>query len=383
MNSTFDPSELKILLVDDTPANIDVLKRTLKPEGYKLAFSPNGKIALKLASQNVPDLILLDVMMPEMDGFETCEKLKQSAVTKDIPVIFITAKTEPEDILKGFQQGGVDYITKPFKQEELCARVKTQLQLQFSKKQLELQNQALLELNEQKNTFIGMAAHDLRSPLGAICGYSEILLEELATMDNREKEHFLKRIHSSGTSMLNLINDLLDVSVIDSGTFKIKTITCSLKTLIEDNLQIHRIRADKKHIKLHLTTNETSNGLYDPERIGQVLDNLISNAIKYSPISSDVFISLNQFDDYVKIDVKDEGPGLSEEDQAKLFGSFQKLSTKPTAGEKSTGLGLSIVKKIVESHHGAITIESTLGHGSIFSFTLPSNFVSDNHLELT
>ncbi len=370
-NNSFNLSEMKVLLVDDTPANIDVLRKTLQPEGYELSFAPNGKIALNIVNRVKPDLILLDVMMPEMDGFETCRRLKEDESTKDIPVIFITAKTETEDIVKGFSLGGVDYIAKPFRQEEVCARVKTHLQLMASQKELETQNNTLMELNKLKNHFIGIAAHDLRNPLASITGFSHLLEERLEEFSPKEQKKFINIINSSSGKMLALVNNLLDISVIESGNLDLRIESSSLSELIGERVLIFEYHAQKKNISLCLPEVECDDIPLDKNQISQVLDNLISNAIKFSQPGSGVFISLERDEAMAKVSVRDEGPGISPEDQGKLFGTFQKLSAQPTGGETSTGLGLAIAKKIVEAHGGAINVENHPESGAVFSFTLP------------
>ncbi len=375
--STEPKKKMRIMLVDDTPANIDVLRKTLEKDDYDMAVAPNGEMTLKIAPRFKPDLILLDIMMPGIDGYETCQKLKSMEETKHIPIIFITAKNETEDIVKGFKVGGVDYITKPFRQEEVCARVNSQIALKSSEnerkalmEELKDKNIKLETLDEVKNKFIGMAAHDLRNPLATVRGFSQMLVEsdEEITEDSKE---MLDMIQDLSNQMLDLVNDLLDVSVIECGKLNLETQPVDIKTLVEKRIRLMRGFAEKKKINLCAQFNEVPELHLDPSRICQVIDNLISNAIKYSPSERQVIISIENIDGYVWVHVQDEGPGLTEDDQKKLFQGFQKLSTKPTAGESSTGLGLAIVKKMVEAHDGQLKVESSPGKGSTFSFGIP------------
>ena len=375
--STEAKEKMRIMLVDDTPANIDVLRKTLERDDYEIAVAPNGEMTLKIAPRFNPDLILLDVMMPGIDGFETCQKLKSMNETKNIPIIFITAKNEPEDIIKGFKVGGVDYITKPFRQQEVLARVDNQLALKSSEnarkaliKDLESKNIRLENLDEVKNNFLGMAAHDLRNPLASVRGFSEMLIENEANLDEDSKE-MLQMIQDISNHMLDLVNDLLDYSVIESGNIQLEPRQENLKTLLEKRIRLSRIFAEKKKIILCEHLNEIPELPLDSGRIIQVIDNLISNAIKYSPPETQVDISIKNKGGYAWVNVQDEGPGLTEEDQKKLFQEFQNLSSKPTGGESSTGLGLAIVKKIVEAHEGQLKVESFPGKGSTFSFGIP------------
>jgi two-component system sensor histidine kinase/response regulator len=371
--------ETKVLIVDDTPANLDVLWKTLEPRGYKVQIAPSGEIALKILEKTpYPDLILLDVMMPGIDGYETCRRMKMDQSICDIPVIFLTAKNQAEDIVQGFEVGGVDYVTKPFRQEEVFARVETHINIRRLKKNLELKNQELKELNDLKNKFIGMAAHDLRNPLATIEGFSGVLLRDAENMSPPDRNQFLNIVNSESSRMLNLVNELLDVSVIESGKLDISAQSGSLKLLVEERIKLFETSANKKNIFLKSNLEKIPDCYFDLNKIGQVLDNLISNSIKYSPLNKNVFITLKQDGNNIAVGVKDEGPGISEEDQAKLFEHFQKLSAKPTAGESSTGLGLAIAKKMVEAHNGSLEVDSVLGQGANFIFTLPLDLQTKN-----
>lgn len=243
--------------------------------------------------------------------------------------------------------------------------------IENQKKELENSNDELFELNQLKNKFLGIAAHDLRNPLGAIRGLSEILLEDAKDGQDEEQQKWLAMIYKTSNEMLNLLNELLDISVIESGKLDLKLKPGSLTELLEGRVQIYQKVAARKKIRIHTTSSEILQPLFDENRIDQVVDNLLSNAIKFSPLDTDIYISIEQEENMVKVNIRDQGPGISEEDQPKLFGEFQKLSARPTANESSTGLGLSIVKKIIEAHKGEIWVNSTPGDGATFSFTLP------------
>lgn len=252
------------------------------------------------------------------------------------------------------------------KDKEVTSRLLKKLVLNHSAAERQL-----FELNQLKNKFLGIAAHDLRNPLASIRGFSELLLSDDMGSLTEDQHEFIKTIHSLSQDMLNLVNDLLDVSVIESGKLELKRQPGSLKVLIEERIHINSILAKNKQMKLHESLATVPEVSFDYSRITQVVDNLISNAIKYSPSGSNIFVSLNQQGMKAQISVRDEGPGIEPEEQKRLFGEFQRLSTKPTGGEKSTGLGLSIVKKIVEAHNGTAAVESQPGAGSTFTFILP------------
>jgi len=362
---------LKILIVDDTPANIDVLDLFLEKEGYTISVAQSGETALALADRTSPDLILLDVMMPGIDGFETCRRLKANDKMESIPIIFITARNETADIVKGFAVGGVDYITKPFSKEEVCARIRLQLELKTLMADLEAKSQKLAKLNDLKNKFLGMASHDLRNPIATIQGFSKILLDHGETLAEDAKKEFLQSIHKVSNDMLALLEDLLNISVIESGKLELQVHLGSLKQLVEERVRMYQVMADRKDIATHLDIQEVAEFSFDPNRLSQVIDNLLSNAIKFSPPGKEIYIWLGQKNDHAKFSVRDQGPGISPEDQDKLFKHFQKLQARPTADETSHGLGLAIAKKMVEAHKGKITVESQPGSGAIFSFVIP------------
>ncbi len=370
MNDTSPAHKPKILIVDDTPTNLRILEEILE-EDYSISVAQSGIQALSITEKFVPDLILLDVNMPGIDGFETCRKLKAQEETHHLPVIFITARAETEDVIQGFKEGGVDYITKPFNHREVLARVETHLKIQQLIKQLELKNDELKGLNELKNKFLGMASHDMRNCLSAIKGYSQILMEDKKELPEKTKDQFLDFIFKSSKNLLQMVNELLDVSVIESGKLQLDLHPESLKSLVHHHIMINQFFADKKNIHLQSELPDIPKCRLDANKIGQVIDNLISNAIKFSESGTTIFIGLKEQNEKLVFSVKDEGPGISDEDQAKLFQHFQKLSARPTAGENSSGLGLAISEKMIQAHEGRLNVTSQLGAGATFWFEIP------------
>ncbi|MBF0193282.1 MAG: hybrid sensor histidine kinase/response regulator [Magnetococcales bacterium] len=350
-----------ILIVDDERFNINVLKDLLDND-YDTMVARNGTQALKrVNSGTLPDLILLDIMMPEMDGYEVCKQLKESDETKDIPVIFVTAMSNLDDEMKGFSLGAVDYITKPISPPIVLARVKTHLALKGS---LEKQK----ELNKIKNKFLGIAAHDLRNPLTSLQGMSQLMLKMPLPEDKKTK--FLESINKTSNQMLKLVNNLLDVSAIESGKFDLHIEMNNLSKLAQERIDLVSYTAKNKEITITSILETLPDSLFDEDRVGQVLDNLLTNAIKFSNSGSSVTITTKEIDGMIEISVSDQGQGIPEDEINNLFGSFNKTSVRPTGGEKSTGLGLSIVKKIVEAHKGTIKVESEVGKGTTFYISL-------------
>jgi signal transduction histidine kinase len=245
-------------------------------------------------------------------------------------------------------------------------------ELVTAQRELAKKNAELGRLNDQKNQFLGMAAHDLRNPLSAILTLSEFLLDTKLNVKPGEQEEFIRRIRSSSEFMLRLVNDLLDISKIEAGRLDLDLEATDLRAIIEDNVALNRILADKRQVKLSLFQDEgVPRLMLDAAKIEQVLNNLIVNAIKFSPSGGTVQVRLDKGENDVTISVSDEGPGIPEEEFHKLFNPFQKTSAKSATKEKGTGLGLAIVKKIVSGHNGKISVESQVGKGSTFHVILP------------
>lgn len=367
----------KILIVDDEILNIEVLTLMLEHD-YTIVTALNGVNALRAAlADPQPDLILLDVMMPKMDGYDVCRRLKADQHTQDIPVIFVTALDSTQDEARGFEVGAVDYISKPVVQEIVQARVRTHLalvesllQLKEDRNIIESRNVQLDEMNQLKNKFIGMAAHDLRNPIVSILGFTDILLSDYP-LEPEDSRRYFQIISAACTTMLDLISDMLDVSVIESGELVLNMGIGSLAKLVNERVQIFEPIANKKNIDIVNQYSNVGDSWFDPNRVAQILDNLIGNAIKFSPSGKQVITTVEEVDDLVMISITDQGPGISAEDQVRMFDYFEKLDNKSTDEKSGTGLGLAIVKKIVDVHHGTIVVDSEPGSGATFSFVLP------------
>ncbi len=369
---TYDKPQDTLLIVDDTPENIGVLFECLADQNFKIFVAENGLDALEIAKEKHPDLILLDILMPGINGFETCRQLKNIPQTEDIPVIFMTALSETSDKVKGFQLGAVDYVTKPFQQEEVLARIKTHLSIRQLQNQLQVQNEQLIKLNQEKNEFLGIAAHDIKNPLTAIQSVAEVIEVDYETMSKNDMVKGAKRISVTTRQLFTLIDNLLDINAIESGKFNISPSIIDIFPTLQSVVITYKNRAKSKDITVHFQSPEKQyHAFVDENTIIQVLDNLISNAIKYSPPGKQVNIRVTKSEKFIRCEIQDEGPGLSESEQQKLFQKFSKLSTQPTGGEHSTGLGLFIVKKLVEAMNGKVWCESELGKGSTFFVDFP------------
>ncbi|MBL9175489.1 MAG: hybrid sensor histidine kinase/response regulator [Verrucomicrobiales bacterium] len=353
----------RILVVDDITRNLQVIGTMLLGAGYEVMPTNSGARALERVRIQLPDLVLLDLMMPEMDGIEVCRRLQEDPLTARIPVIFLTASTEMEHLVRGFEVGAVDYVTKPFNPPELLARVRTHVELRQARERLR-------EMNDEKNEFLGIAAHDLRSPLNAIKGYSELLLEdgdfEAADAD------ILKKICDAATRMAGMVQNLLDANRIERGELRPTLVPTDLGEVTATVVEAQRPRAAAKEQSLQwFPASEPVVAMADRAILVQVLENLASNAVKYSPPGKPIRVRVIPREAVLRIEVQDEGPGLSAEDQKRLFGKFARLSARPTGGESSTGLGLSIVKRMVEAMNGRVGCESEPGRGATFFVEMP------------
>ena len=378
-------SEHTILIVDDNPTNISVIAEHLRKLGFRLRVAQSGERALHLVENpsDLPDLILLDVMMPEIDGFEVCRRLKANKVTENIPVIFMTALTETADKVRGFDVGGEDYITKPFQAEEVLARVKAHLRVhkfrQMQEKLLLLEKErtaALSELNNHKDKLFSILSHDLRAPFNGLLGYAQLLMELAAepTTDREEIEEMANCVHSSGRAAYDLLENLLTWSRMQRDHIVFEPREQLLFVSVQDCVNVLQETAVSKNIILRNEIDQTILVHADLNMLEIVLRNLISNAIKFSSPDSEVKIcaEINDKDEnMVSVAVVDKGIGIAAEDLGKLFRIDAHHSTPGTVDEAGTGLGLLLCQEMVAKNGGQISVVSKEGKGSTFTFTVP------------
>jgi len=351
-----------ILLVDDTPTNLQVLVGFLASSGYLIRIAEDGPSALEQIHRQRPDLILLDVTMPGMNGFELCRQLKLDPDTKDISVLFLTARTEISDRVEGFQAGAVDYLVKPIQKEEVIARVSAHLTIVRQRREL----QSMLE---QRQRFMRIAAHDLRNLVTIVGGFAQV---GLITQKPADLKPILSRIHQASIHMKFLIEDFLSLNTINPGGDG-KAETFDLQPVIAQVLDHASLAAQSK--KIDLTCQLPPGPLAARGNLShthQILSNYISNALKYSPVGSPVFLAAARKDASWRIEVHDRGPGILPAERPKLFLEFPKISNRPTGGEISTGLGLSIVKTLAEAQKGRVGADFPAAGGSLFWLELPA-----------
>jgi len=362
----------KILVIDDDRLNLHILSSILQNEGFAITEANTGEQGLELYQETKPDLVLLDVVLPGIDGFATCRELRSRYGDDTAPVIFITAKKESDDIVEGLAAGGVDYLPKPFKRKESIARIRTHLQNKILNEQQKALVEQLKAANQAKNKLLGMAAHDLRNPLASIRGLSEFLRDGTVGPLTPDQLDIANTIFETSQSMLTLLNELLDVATIEAGELKLHREPHNLTELVTKAVYLNNINAARKNTKIVFSPpDETPIVCIDQAKIRQVMDNLLSNAVKYSPPGSTVNVRISGYHPAFTVAVQDQGSGIPENERHQLFKDFTTLSSKPTGGEKATGLGLAICRKIIEAHRGAITATNLPRGGCEFSILLP------------
>lgn len=367
-----------ILIVDDTPANLTLLSDMLKEKEYKVRAVPSGKLALS-ASKNVPpDLILLDINMPNMNGYEVCSKLKEDEDLEDIPVLFISALSDMNDKIEAFKKGGVDYITKPFHREEVLARVETHLKITHlvkaqkgHLKQIQSDYQKLKDLESMKDGLIHMIIHDMRSPLFGISAYLELLKSQSTDNLSSESISYIDTAYTACKILGEMINSLLDINKMENNALELKKEKCKILDLINESTSALNSLFKKSKLNLSITQNNTS--LFcDKEIIKRVISNLISNSIKFTPNGGKIEIDFSENNDGTTIYISDTGNGIPEKYRDKIFDKFTKLENKSLSDIPSTGLGLTFCKMAIEAHGGHIGVKPGKKTGSCFWFKVPS-----------
>lgn len=419
---------IEILVVEDSPTQALKLKYILEKQEYAVRLAVNGREGLEAIAQRRPTMVISDVLMPEMDGYEFCTTIKNDDDLKDIPVILLTTLSDPQDIIRGLESGADNFLNKPYSEEALMSRIKYILvnmdvrsrtrtgmgiEIYFANKkhyltseriqiidlllstyenaveknreleqankklrnvqeELEKNNDQLRLLNEQKNTLLGMAAHDLRNPLYLIEGYSDFLLKDNSENLSEEQRTIISAVQSSSTYMVQMINDLLDVQKIETGKMEMNFQKGNFHALVDTVIERQAFAVKKKGVDITVNRPEQVPDFhFDSARIEQVVSNLIDNAVKFSFKGSVIEIQYQYDEKELVFSVRDHGPGIPDNELNRLFKPFSTTSVKPTGNERSTGLGLAIARSIIEKHTGRVWVESELGKGSTFSFSLP------------
>jgi len=368
-----DSAKADILVVDDTPANLQLLTGMLKECGYKVRPALSGELALQTARHSPPDLILLDITMPGLSGYDVATQLKQDENLQKIPIIFISALTETLDKVRAFSVGGVDYVTKPFQYEEVAARVETHLKISRLQAQLEKSNQELQASNDElqrlqvlRDNLVHMIIHDMNSPLGGIIGF--IGLCESSGKLPPDLAGYLGHALKGAHTLADMVRSMLDISKMEAGQLKLHLTACDLSAITREIFD--RFESQRRNCRLEIDVPAQLLVVpADRDLIGRVLQNLVGNALKYAPDGSTVRVVLESTETLARVSVIDAGGGIPPEYHGRIFEKFgQVRKDGPRVG---TGLGLTFCKLAVEAHGGRIGVKSEVGKGSTFWFEIP------------
>ncbi len=353
-----------ILIVDDEPKNLQVLGSLLREENLASAFAVDGHKALQIARKLHPDLILLDVMLPGLDGYEVCAALKQEEELAEIPVIFLTAKVQTEDVIRGLQVGGVDYVLKPFNSSELMARVRTHLELKRAREQLR-------EINRNQTKFFSIVAHDLRNPLSGLRDLPGLLLDPQFEPDMDEVREIAQLMQREAGRVYGLLEELLALGMLQMDRVQMSLEDFPLTEAVEEVCDGAMRQAGQKEIALEQDVPDDLQVHADRKMLCTVIRNLVQNAIKFSKRGSTVSILAEDREGRVNLSIRDEGVGVPEDLRDKLFEVNVKTTTPGTEQETGTGLGLPLCYELIRRHQGTLTVESQEGEGSTFRFDIP------------
>jgi len=390
----------KILVVEDIVENRNVLGTALIDQGLIPIFACTGKEAVILAIQEVPDLVLLDISIPEMNGFEVCKVLKNNEIANDIPIVFLTAHHEITDIIKGFSLGAVDYIVKPFIIAELIQRLRTHLAHKKTRELIEKQNLDLIEknaemdelltalreqnqeierinkqlsnANESKNKLFSIIAHDLRGPISGIKSLLELVQSPEPDNDTIVPFDIMNILIDTSSSTWSLLENLLAWTSTEHGILSQEIRELNPEEVVNDGILTLSQKIKQKKLKIEIEYRNTSSCLADFKMLSTVIRNLVANAIKFTFEGGMIKIICENQVKMLKFSVIDNGIGMSDEDKANLFDETNYHSASGTGEEKGSGLGLKICKEFVHKMGGIITVKSTFGKGSVFSFTIPA-----------
>lgn len=369
MSSTVTPGA-NILVVDDTVENLRLLSVMLSAQGYEVRPVTNGRQALQAVERDPPDLILLDINMPGMNGYEVCVQLKANPALKDIPVIFLTALSDVADKVKAFDVGGIDYITKPFQLEEVQARVRTHVALRRAGLELADSYARLASLERLRDDLVHMVVHDMRSPLTVMLGHLAMLRQGPLKGLSGDALEDLTAAERGARRLGRMANDLLDVSRLEEGKLPLRREESDLVLAARDAIGNLGMLDRSRTLELHAAGQARCS--FDVDLVRRVLENLISNAIKHSRAGDVLQISVATVEGRARVEVRDQGPGVPPEARQRIFEKFQ--SSAPAAERKkhhSVGLGLTFCKLAVEAHGGAIGVSPREPKGSVFWFELP------------
>jgi signal transduction histidine kinase len=364
-----------ILIVDDTPDNLRLLSEMLSKQGHCVRSAISGTAAFMSIASRCPDLVLLDIDMPQLNGYQVCQRIKADEKTRDIPVLFLSAFSDAIDKVRAFQVGGLDYITKPFQVEEVLARVTTHLTLSRTQKELQQAKAEALraleqekELSRLKSEFISLVTHDFHTPLVSIQGFVSLLRQNGLTLPNQTLQRYFNKIDASIEHLMYLLDQVLLIGKSESGKLNCYPMPFDLKTFCQELIDSLQLDSDRSPIQFSYVGTNTQVEL-DQALLRQILINLLTNAIKYSPDDHPIRLTVERGAGAIVLQVQDQGIGIPPEEQSHLFELFHRCTNVQSI--RGSGLGLAVVKTCVDAHNGQIQINSQVGVGTTVQVILP------------
>ncbi|MBO7129507.1 MAG: hybrid sensor histidine kinase/response regulator [Prevotella sp.] len=371
LESKINRSDYKILIVDDVMSNVLLLKILLTNEKFQVCTANCGKACIEQAKTEHPDLILLDVMMPDINGFDTAVIMKKDPELADIPIIFLTALNTPADLVHGFQVGASDFLTKPFNKEELVMRVMQQISLVAAKRIIEQQNRELKATLSNRDKMYSVIAHDLRSPMASIRMVLNLVVQSASEETvGPELYALLDQANRESEEVHDLLDNLLKWTKSQTGRLNVVVQDLDLNDIVPGVVEIFEMIAQTKQIKLDLQRSAEPLVVHaDNDMLKTVVRNFLSNAIKFSPENSTIEIMMAREGDFAKVGVRDHGVGIAADRLATIFHKGE--TTYGTGGEEGSGLGLQLCQDFARKNGGDCTVESVEGEGSTFSVLIP------------
>jgi signal transduction histidine kinase len=363
---------IRVLLIEDNPGDARLIQELLSEAGlFSLDTVDRLDLGLKSLSQKTPDVLLLDLSLPDSHGFQTFLQVHTHAPM--VPLVVLSGLVDESLALEAVRKGAQDYLVKGRVDGQMLSRVmRYAIERKGTEERLKQANERLKKLDELKSNFISAASHELRTPLTAIKGYVAIVLQERVGKLNDQQKEFLGYVKDSTDRLHRLLDDLLDLSRIESGRVEMRMTLTDLNLLLKEEVMIFKVQADNKGILIESEIEPSLKKIYcDADKVREVMDNLISNSIKYTPKNGKIKVSARNEGNRVYIEVRDNGIGIKEEDQMRVFEPFQRINRDETEDEEGVGLGLALVKRIIEAHGGVIEVKSTEGKGSVFAIRLP------------
>jgi len=367
----------RILVVDDDLASCRLVAKYLQRAGHRVELRHDGQAGLDRALERPPDLILLDMMMPGLDGLAVCNALRAADATRDLPVIFLSARGDLSDRVAGLDQGATDYLVKPLAPDDLLARVRAALRAKDLQDELRRANSQLQHLEQSRQEFVSMLAHDIRGMLGAVSAAIEMARLDIEDLTERDVTRLLEIADRNTAELTDLTSNLLDCYRLEEGRLRLRRQRVDLVDAANDIVERLGAQARRREIKVDVVGDPIEIVTGDPDLLRRVLLNLVSNALKFTPSGGHVTVDLDAHltapsgtTGHV-ICVRDDGPGIAVEDQPRLFERFSLLARNSSQRPVGSGLGLSFCRQVIELHGGEIWVESSPGHGSTFAFVLP------------